>query len=158
MYKQNLKTECTDFAILWDKQSRRYCKTICKNLHHHFLSCRLQTSRSQMRYPSSLLSTSVAWWTRSRLWWQCRGGRWMVSLCPSRTFTSTFHCWCRPSAWQKQTSTPTWSTSTLAKVGIEHNFKAFHHTAKNYNQMWPSDAVPCEFLTVNNLLLFDLWR
>ena len=53
MYKQNLKTECTHFAILWDKQSRRYCKTICKNLHHHVLSCRLHKLRLRTQYINS---------------------------------------------------------------------------------------------------------
>ena len=116
MYTQNLKTENTLFANLQDKQSCWYCKTICENLHRHFPSYRLCIWKSRMRYTNCLTLTSVGWWTQLPSWWPCGGGQSTDSPYPSRTCINTCHCWCGPSAPQRQIFTPVWCIFTPVKV------------------------------------------
>ena len=116
MYKQNLKTENLLFANLRNNQSRQYCKTIFKNLHHHFPSYRLRIWKSHMRYTNCLTSTSAGWWTQLPSWWPCRGGQSTDSSCPSRTCINTCRHWCGLSVPQRQIFTPAWCIFTPVKV------------------------------------------
>ena len=145
MYKQNLKTKCTLFTTLLDKQSHRYCKTICKNLHCHCLPCRLLIWRSHTPSTSFWISTSAALSTRSRSWWPCRGGQLMDSSCPFRTCISTCQRWCGPCVPCGLTFTPAWCISTPVKVSDKTIFSPLTTQLKIVTEFWPNNAVPCEF-------------
>ena len=145
MYKLNLKTKLTLFATLQDKQSRQHCKTIGKNLHRHFLPCRLPTSKSHTQFINCWLLTHAALSIRSHLWWQCGGGRWTDSRCPSHTFTSTFLHGCGWCARRRPIYTPAWCISTPDKVGVKTIFNPLTTQLKFLTEFGPNHAVPCEF-------------
>ena len=145
MYKQSLKTENTLFANLQDKQSRRYCKTICKNLHRHFLMCRSQTLRSTTRSTNCWLLTSAAWSTRLLLWWPCGQGQSADSPCPSHMCISTCRHWFGPCAPRRPTYTPAWFTSMLVKVSYNIILNPLTTQLNVLTKPLPNHAVSCEF-------------